>query len=525
VKKRDTGLNMHLILQYYVSGQEDRQRELDACLQKNLDNPFIARVYLLTEETVDLSHLRQSDKIAQTVIGERLTYERAFHFANAHARGGAAWILANADIYFDESLRYLADADMKGKMFALTRHDIQKDGSLMLLPPAYAQGSQDAWIFVPPVPLDTMSTRFSLGIPGCDSKIAYEFVKAGYRVVNPSKKIILHHLDLTREIDPVARAREYRAMSTAENIRAGKVVPPPYYYVFPTSALHGIPLWEEIKKYVEAGRELMRRRQVTPEKIAENAGHGKENMYTSGTYIDNNPTLDAEDVPWKITKLIPLVDLFMQRSRSSKVGILDVGGGAGLYLKGISDYVRANNITVIKYALDLSGEMLRRQKEHNPDLASVFECSIERTPFKDKEFDLVLMIDVLEHIPDAPAALGELGRIAKYVIFKVPMENNLYYNMLNLVKMGGLKRDIFRKVGHLNFYSYRTFKKQIGCIGDIVQCDFTNVFEFWLSARYHRGTNLKEKMVFTAAKYIFKLSPRLCSYLFPDSIACLVQCR
>jgi len=64
-----------LILPVLRLRQEDRQRELDACLQKNLDNPFIARVYLLTEETVDLSHLRQSDKIAQTVIGERLTYE------------------------------------------------------------------------------------------------------------------------------------------------------------------------------------------------------------------------------------------------------------------------------------------------------------------------------------------------------------------------------------------------------------------------------------------------------------------
>jgi len=49
-----------------------------------------------------------------------------------------------------------------------------------------------------------------------------------------------------------------------------------------------------------------------------------------------------------------------------------VEGGAGLYLKGISDYVRANNITVIKYALDCPAKCCAAERTH-PDLASVFE--------------------------------------------------------------------------------------------------------------------------------------------------------
>lgn len=257
--KRDTGLNIHLILQYYLPGQEARQRELDACLQENLDNPFIARVHLLTEEPVDLSHLRHTDKIVQTVIGERLTYERALHYANAHAGVGDVWVLANADIHFDESLRYLADTDMKKKMFALTRHDIQKDGSMLPLPPAYAHGSQDAWIFSAPVPVEKMMTRFYLGIPGCDSKIAYEFMNAGYRVINPSKKIIVHHLDLTREIDPVERAKVYRGLTTEENMRAGKAAPPPYHYVYPTASLKGVRLQELVSIYFSFAIQLLRR--------------------------------------------------------------------------------------------------------------------------------------------------------------------------------------------------------------------------------------------------------------------------
>ncbi|NJD54801.1 MAG: class I SAM-dependent methyltransferase [Nitrospirae bacterium] len=515
---------VQLIVQYFTCGHEDRQKELDACLRQNLENRHIGRIHLLTEDMPDLSRFGNPDKIVLTVIRERLTYERAFQYANQHDNGGT-WVLANADIYFDESLRHLRGVDLTGRIFALTRHDIQKDGSLKMIPPVYGQGTQDAWIFRTPVSLKNMSAGFRLGVPGCDSRIAYELGKAGYRISNPSRKIIARHLDLTREPDPLSRAREYRGMNSEENIRAGKVVPPPYLYVFPTGSLNGIRVWEQAKKYAEVGTELMKRRPVLTKKCAKRPGDRQENMYASGAYIANNPTLDAEDVPWKITKLVPLVDLFLQRSGHAGVRILDVGGGAGLYLKEISDHIRASNITVEKHAVDLSVEMLRRQQENNPDLESVVEGSIEKTLFRDKEFDLVLMVDVLEHVSDVPAALRELKRIAKYVIFKVPMENNLYYNLLNLIKMGGLRRDIFRKVGHLNFYSFGTLRRQLESIGAMVRCDFTNVFEFYLSEGYHRKTGLKERMVFSAAAYVFRLSPRLCARLFPDSVACLVQCR
>jgi SAM-dependent methyltransferase len=248
------------------------------------------------------------------------------------------------------------------------------------------------------------------------------------------------------------------------------------------------------------------------------------NIYASGEYIRNNPTLDVEDVPWKLSKIIPLANAFADQCCSTKVKILDVGGGAGLLLKGISDFLGTKKMHVEKYALDLSREMLEMQKKNNADIVLLIENSIENTSFRDKEFDLVLMVDVLEHVPDVASALRELRRIAKYVIYKVPIENNLYYNGLNLLKRGGLRRDILQKVGHVNFFSCRTIEKQMRSTGVIVACNFTNVFEFLLSAGYHRGTTMKEKVVFTTAKYIFRLSPRLCSFLFPDSIACLVQC-
>src|SRR4030042_1863105 len=198
-------------------------------------------------------------------------------------------------------------------------------------------------------------------------------------------------------------------------------------------------------------------------------GKNSNNMYVSGEYIRRNPTLDVEDTQWKLTKTFPFIDKWLHEIPSTRVKVLDVGGGAGLFLKGISEYLTAKNIRVEQYALDLSREMLEIQKRNNPDIKEIFEGSIEKTSFDDKEVDLVLMIDVIEHVPDAGAALKELRRISKYA--------------------------------------------------------FINDFEYVLSEEYHRKLNAVEKVVFASGNFMFAISPCLSSCMFPVSIIYLVKCR
>jgi hypothetical protein len=224
---------INLIVQYYKCDNEARQEEIDFCLSKNLSNEFISSVYLLTEQLIDMSHFPHHEKIKQTVIGERLTFEMAFQHANQQHED-QVWILSNADIYFDGSLVQLNDAKLGDAVFALTRHDIQMDGTWKIVDPAYAHGSQDAWIFKTPIPLDKLYAKFYLGIPGCDNRIAYEFIKAGYKVINPSNKITIYHLDLIRRTNILERDKEYAKLMTEKNINKGLAAPPPYqYYLYP----------------------------------------------------------------------------------------------------------------------------------------------------------------------------------------------------------------------------------------------------------------------------------------------------
>ena len=250
-------------------------------------------------------------------------------------------------------------------------------------------------------------------------------------------------------------------------------------------------------------------------------------LYLEDEYLKKIPTLHEYDSPWKLSKIIPLVDEFLYKFEKEEINLLDVGGGAGLILKGISKYIEnRHNKIVYKYVLDLSPKILEIQKKRNPDLKRALNEDICNTSISNKEIDLTLMIDVLEHIPYPQIALKELRRISNFVILKVPLEDNLYYRIWNFLKRGEKRHYSIENSGHINFYNFYELKNQIrSCLGAIVNFYFTNVFEFLKrSPHYNKNMNFKDKLINLISLNMFKVSPKLTSSLFHDFIMILCKC-
>ena len=183
---------MNLFINLYKCKNDHRQQEILECLEKNICNPFID-VYVLNEG-FDLPAT-----VNQKFIDHRPTYNDLFEYAN---QVGGIKIIANNDIYFDESIKK-ADRILDGECYALTRYNM--DGKFE----TDWGGSQDVWIFKDPI---KVKGDFHLGILGCDNRIAYEIDKAGYFVTNPAKTIKTHH----------NHSSDYRTYSQTEKIK------PPY---------------------------------------------------------------------------------------------------------------------------------------------------------------------------------------------------------------------------------------------------------------------------------------------------------
>lgn len=179
-----------------------------------------------------------------------------------------------------------------------------------------------------------------------------------------------------------------------------------------------------------------------------------------------------------------------------------------------------------KFALDLSPGMLQIQKKNNPDIRVVLNEDICQTSLNNKDIDLTLMIDVLEHVSDPIRALKELQRISRFVIFKVPLEQNLSLLIGNLINRGKTRRRLIESIGHVNAYSFNTLRYQMEkYLGTFIDYFFTNVFDYyWNSGHYKKNMSIKHKSINFIASKLFKVSPKLCSYMFTDFIMVLVRC-
>lgn len=193
---------INLIIEYYTSGNSERQAELDYCLRHNLGNCNIDRIFLFFNgNECNVKH----SKVFPVNITGRLRYSDFFLFVkNGDFTSSDIFILANSDIHFDNSLRLLNSVDLTRRAICLTRYE---NNRLHKCP----KESQDVWIINKahiPEQLIALS-GFTLGVPGCDNRIAYLLKENGLEPYNPCIDIKCYHIHASNH-------RTYQAADTVQ---------------------------------------------------------------------------------------------------------------------------------------------------------------------------------------------------------------------------------------------------------------------------------------------------------------------
>lgn len=139
--------------------------------------------------------------------------------------------------------------------------------------------------------------------------------------------------------------------------------------------------------------------------------------------------------------------------------VLEVGCGEGHLTRFLNSWLGPKRLC----GIDLSPELF--ESKESPVL---FSCqSAYRLGFSENLFDLVVGVEVLEHLQEPLPALAEMERVAKkYLLLSVPREP--VWRLLNVARFAYLA-DFGNTPGHLQHWSSRDFVDLIGSFFEIIE--------------------------------------------------------
>lgn len=160
-------------------------------------------------------------------------------------------------------------------------------------------------------------------------------------------------------------------------------------------------------------------------------------MYEGDEYGANNPSWHEADSPWKASKIATM----MRRHGLGQGRICEIGCGTGEILINLADEFPEAQFGGYEIAPQAYQRAVEKQSPrvsfHLADLLSE-----DITPY-----DLMLTIDVIEHVDDLYGFLTKLRTKAKYKIFHIPLDMSAQ-SVARSTPIMGLREG----VGHIHYF-------------------------------------------------------------------------
>lgn len=163
-----------------------------------------------------------------------------------------------------------------------------------------------------------------------------------------------------------------------------------------------------------------------------------QDLYTSGDYLEKNPTWHVEDSPWKAKQVMRI----MAQNYIVPETICEVGCGAGEILKQLQENLE-NDCTLWGYEISPQAFELCKSRSNEKLHFKLADFTREQ----DVYFDVILLMDVIEHLEDYFSFLRAVKPRGHYKILHIPLDLTM-----NTVVSGKLIK--FREsYGHIHHFT------------------------------------------------------------------------
>jgi SAM-dependent methyltransferase len=213
-------------------------------------------------------------------------------------------------------------------------------------------------------------------------------------------------------------------------------------------------------------------------------------VYRDGSYLKHNPSWHVEESPFKVRQILRM----MRRQKLAPKSVCDIGCGAGLVLTELQSHLPSECIC---WGYDVSPDALAMCTNGGNGNLRFRLCDVRKDTC-DTFFDLLLMLDVFEHVEDYIGLVRTVRSRAKLKLFHIPLD----LSVQAVLRKNGLllRRDHH---AHLHYFTKETALRTLTDVG------YTIVDHFYTPRCIELGNLLVQKIARTPRKLCFAVSPEL----------------
>lgn len=210
---------------------------------------------------------------------------------------------------------------------------------------------------------------------------------------------------------------------------------------------------------------------------------------SNSTYLHANPTWHTEDSPWKATQIIKL----MERNKLQPRSVAEIGCGAGEILNQLHQRLPDKTIEFSGY--EIAPDAFKLAQTRTKERLNIYQEDLLQN---NKKFDLLLMIDVFEHVEDYIDFVRKCKTKATNKIYHIPLDMSLWSIFTNY-PVSARKR-----VGHLHYFMKDTALATLTDTGQEIIDWFYTPAAFEIN---NKGLSFAGKIIQLMRRFFYKIKP------------------
>ncbi len=217
-----------------------------------------------------------------------------------------------------------------------------------------------------------------------------------------------------------------------------------------------------------------------------------DDIYNNNSYLNQNPDWHQEDSGFKAS----LIHSILSSNKITYKSLCEVGCGSGEVLAQLkktnpSKEIKYVGFDISKDAMDIA---LKKQEEN-------LQFELKDITLKEDQsfFDVMLVIDVIEHLPNYFSFLESISKKSKYTVFHIPLDIFVWSLFREQMLIESKER-----VGHIHNFSE-------DFILSILKDNNFKILDKRYTEPDYKANSFKHKVVNSIKKVLFKVTPRFCT--------------